>query len=171
MPRGSRDGSVIQKKSPVDSSGRALPSAGVIVRKRYTDLKGRRREKKRTGSSVSEARRLMREIEHEIEAELAGTINPSQASPFTKLLGYCLAGDFTPAEELVAMLLQIEAGVRAAERALPPLSAVRLADYCNPLVFKPAKYFNAIVDALEAGLCSEEELQPTIEGEGDRWSH
>ncbi len=171
MPRGSRDGSVIQRKSPVDFNGRALQAAGVIVRKRYTDLKGRRREKKRCASTPSEARRLKREIDREIEAELAGMIKLSQASTFTEMLGYCHAGDFNPAEELVAVLLAVEAGVRAAEPALPQLKSIRLVNYCNALAFKPTKYFAAIVDAFEAGIGSKEELPPQPEGDNDRWSH
>ena len=96
------------------------------MRKRYTDLKGRRREKKRCASTPSEARRLKREIEREIQAELAGMIKLSQAPTFTEMLGYCHAGDFKPEEDLVAVLLAVEAGVRAAEKALPQLNSVRL---------------------------------------------
>ncbi len=171
MPRGSRDGSVIRRKVQIDSNGRTLQSAGIVVRKRYTDLKGRRREKKRCASTPAEARRLKREIECEIDAELAGMIKLSQAPTFTEMLGYCHAGDFNPAEELVAILLAIEAGARRAEQALPQLNSVRLVDYCNALAFKPAKYFTAIVDAIEAGTCDKEELPPELKEENNRWSH
>jgi hypothetical protein len=141
------------------------------VRKRYTDLKGRKREKKRFAATSAEARSIKRAIEREIEAELAGMIKLSQAPAFTEMLGYCHAGDFTPAEELVAVLLAMEAGVRAAEQSLPRLSGVRLVNYCNALTFKPTKYFAAIVDAFEAGICSTEELPPELEEDNDRWSH
>jgi hypothetical protein len=171
MPRGSRNGSVIRMNAKVGTNGGTLQTAGIIVRKRYTDLKGRRREKKRCASTLSEARRLRREIEREIDAELAGIINLSQASTFTELVGYCQAGDFSPAEELVALLMALEAGVRAGEQALPQMSSVRLADYCNAQTFKPTKYFAAIVDAFEAGMGSKERVTPELEGDNDRWSH
>lgn len=153
------------------TAGGAPQSARIVVRKRYTDLKGQKREKKRHASTPAEARNIKREIEREIEAELAGMIKLSQAATFTEMLGYCHAGDFNPAEELVAVLLRLEAGVRVAEQYLPQLSRVRLVDYCNSLAFRPTKYFAALVDAFEAGICSKEEMPPEPEESNDPWSH
>lgn len=70
MSRGSRDGSIIRKPGAGGNQ-----SGCIILRKRYTDSNGRSREKKRIAHSNTEALRLRRGIEREIEAELAGEEN------------------------------------------------------------------------------------------------
>ncbi|HEY3581272.1 MAG TPA: hypothetical protein VGK82_12035 [Pyrinomonadaceae bacterium] len=60
MPRGDKDGSIRETDS------------GFIVRKRYTDLHGASREKKRIVDTRAKADRVRREIEDEIAGELAG---------------------------------------------------------------------------------------------------
>lgn len=158
MPRGSKDGSVIRKNGKVESNGGTLQSAGIIVRKRYTDLKGRRCEKKRVASSPSEARRLKREIEREIDAELAGIIKGSQAPTFSDLVRYCHTEDFEPSEELAAFLLALETEMLRYEHVAPQLRDIRLADYCNAQLFKPGEYFVAVLRALGSVMSRTDQL-------------
>ena len=171
MPRGSKDGSIIRKKAQVDSNGRTSQSAGIMVRKRFTDLKGRRREKKRCASSPSEARRLKREIEREIEAELGGIIKGSQAPAFSDLVRYCNAADFDPSEELAAFLLALETEMLRYEHSAPQLRNIRLVEYCNSQSFKPSKYFAAILVALKSITRHGEQLPLELHGDGARWAH
>ena len=158
MPRGSRDGSVIRKKAQVDPNGRTLQSVGIIVRKRFTDLKGRRREKKRCASSPAEARRLKREIEREIEAELGGIIKASQATAFSDLVRYCNAADFDPSEELAAFLLALQTKMLRYEHVAPELRDIRLVDYCNAQSFKPGEYFLVVLRALSSVVSRTDQL-------------
>jgi integrase len=68
-----------------------------VVRKRYTDLKGRDKEKKRIAYSVTEAQRLMRKIEREIEDDLAGVPQPSRTRTVSDLIAHCKKHQFKPA--------------------------------------------------------------------------
>jgi hypothetical protein len=75
MPRGSTDGSVLR----IDKSGHVTKSVRetvrFVVKKRYTDAKGRRREKKRIAYSASEAAQRLREIEADISREKLGRVS------------------------------------------------------------------------------------------------
>lgn len=97
MPRGTNDGSIIrQKRDPVTGLMVDLPR--IIVRRRYTDLKGRPREKKRYAQTPSKAAQLMRKLDKEIEAELSGIIQERQSRSFNELVTYCKERYLKPAE-------------------------------------------------------------------------
>jgi len=97
MPRGSKDGSI--KYVPADRDAGTVECW--IVRKRYTDMKGRPREKKRTAYSLTEAQRLVHKIENEIEEELAGVrvaAQPARKRRFADLVTYYKHTELKPAE-------------------------------------------------------------------------
>lgn len=72
MPRGDKDGSIIYKPAVIDDSGRVVSLEHWVIRKRFVDLKGRDREKKRISYKEKSNQKLLRTIEREVENELAG---------------------------------------------------------------------------------------------------
>src|ERR1041385_332727 len=106
MPRGDKDGSVRETDS------------GFIVRKRYTDLHGASREKKRIVDTRANADRVRREIEDEIAGELAG-VDVSHQEAFIELLQCCHINrnaNSEPAHHLAATLLNLESGLERLDR-------------------------------------------------------
>ena len=146
MPRGTRDGSIIRKPAVG-----ANQSGCIIVRKRYTDSKGRSREKKRIAHTQAEALRLRRDIEREIEAELAG-IRPSQAQAFNDLVDSCRSDEGNPVHFVAAMLLRLEDALKRNEKLLPEYSSVDVRFFCNMQRFKPTEYTAAVLRRFEDGL-------------------
>ena len=67
------------------------------MRKRYTDLKGRPREKKRTAYTETKAQRAMRAIENEIAEELANVSKPNLYRTVSDVITYCKEHQFKPA--------------------------------------------------------------------------
>ena len=145
MPRGSSDGSIIRKPAVGDKSG------CIIVRKRYSDSKGRSREKKRIAHTPAEVRRLRQDIEREIEAELAG-IRPSQTQAFNDLVDSCRSDEGQSVHFVATMLLALEDALKRNEQLLPEYSSVDLRFFCNMQHFKPAAYTAAVLRAFEEGL-------------------
>lgn len=98
MPRGTKDGSIKHVEEVRDPESRRVVSLEQwIARKRYTDLKGRDREKKRVAYSVTEAQRLMRKMEREIEDEIAGVPQPSRTRTVSDVINHCKQHQFKPA--------------------------------------------------------------------------
>src|SRR5882672_6248545 len=94
MPRGSKDGSIICKEATRDERGRVH----IVVRKRYTDPTGRRREKKRCAASHTDALRLRREIEREIEVEMRGAMGGTGPRHLKDLADWCKVREFRKPE-------------------------------------------------------------------------
>jgi len=148
MPRGSNDGSIIRKPAV---GGRQ--SGCIILRKRYTDAKGRSREKKRIAHTDAEALRMRRDIQHEIEAELAG-ISSSQSQEFDNLVESCRTDEGNPVHFVAAMLLKLEDALRRNTHLLPEFQNVNvdLRFFCNMQHFNPTAYTAAVLDLFEQGL-------------------
>lgn len=91
MPRGSTDGSIRHVDATADSREHW------VVRKRYTDLKGRKCEKKRIVYTEFKANRAMREIENEIAGELASISTPTLTRTVSDVVTYCKEHQFKPA--------------------------------------------------------------------------
>lgn len=72
MPRGDKDGSINHKPAIIDEAGNVVIPEHWVIRKRYTDLKGRDREKKRLCYREKSNHTTLRAIEREIEKDLAG---------------------------------------------------------------------------------------------------
>jgi integrase len=88
MPRGFKDGSV-----------RETQPGRWVVRRRYTNLKGEQKEKKRIAFSATEAVRLKRKIDRDIESELAGAApTVARARSFSDLVTFCRQREVAPAE-------------------------------------------------------------------------
>lgn len=141
MPRGDKEGSIRQTES------------GFIVRKRYTDLYGTSREKKRIVDTRSEAERVLRKIGDEVAAELMG-IEASQRHAFAELVSCCYSRDANtePAHHLAATLLNLESGLECIKKLLPELEGIGLKDFCNQDRFKPARFARSLMNRLNAGL-------------------
>ena len=152
MPRGSTDGSIIRKRAVAGNQ-----PGYIILRKRYTDSKGRRREKKRIAHTDAEALRLRRDIEREIKAERGG-ISPLQMRAFNDLVEFCLADEGQPEHFVAAMLLKLEDALYRNEQLLPEFSGfaglarIDLRFFCNAQRFKPAEYTAEILRLFEEGL-------------------
>jgi hypothetical protein len=141
MPRGDKDGSIKKAES------------GFIVRKRYTDLHGVSREKKRVATTRSEAAQIRRELADEIAAELAG-VDGSQRRAFEQLVSSCYRRDSNsrPADLLAATLLNLESGLEATKELLPELDGIDMKDFCNPAKFQPALFARSLMNQLRIGL-------------------
>jgi hypothetical protein len=143
MPRGDKDGSIRETDS------------GFIVRKRYTDLHGASREKKRIVDTRAKAVQVRREIEDEIAAEFAG-VDASQQDSFIELLGYCHinrnVNSEQPAHHLAATLLNLESALERLKELLPELDGINMKDFCNPDRFGPEAFARSLMDRLYAGL-------------------
>jgi hypothetical protein len=157
MPRGNKDGSMIRLSAVVAEGGKVVQPACVIVRKRYTDSKGRPRQKKRVARTMAEAQRLKRQIEREIEAELAG-IGSDQAEAFCDLVDSLSLQHNRASHIATKMLLMLETSLRRNEKLLPEFRHVTLEAHCNAHRFEPAEFVAAIVRALENGLRRNEQL-------------
>jgi integrase len=97
MPRGDKDGSV--KGIPARREGRRIiEPARWIVRRRFTNLKGVLTEKKRVAFSSSEATRVKRAIDAEIDRELAGAAPVVRARTFADLVTLAQKRELKPAE-------------------------------------------------------------------------
>lgn len=72
MPRGDKDGSIKHKPAVIDEAGHVVTPEHWVIRKRYTDRKGRSHEKKRLSFKENSNHSIMRAIEREVENELAG---------------------------------------------------------------------------------------------------
>lgn len=100
MPRGSNDGSIRRVPAARDAAGRVITREHWIVRKRYTDLKGRPREKKRIVYAAIAAQRAMRNLAKLIGEELAGKFaaaTPSRTRTVADVITHCKAHQFKPA--------------------------------------------------------------------------
>lgn len=84
-----------KKRDPI--SGLMVESDRIVVRKRYTDQQGRRREKKRYASTPTEAARIKRDIEREINEERAGAVSGVSRN-FNDLAEWCKTQEFRQAE-------------------------------------------------------------------------
>lgn len=148
MARGSRDGSIIRKPAVEHNQ-----SGCIILRKRYTDSRGRSREKKRIAHTDAEALRLRRDIQCEIEAELAG-ISPSQSQAFNNLVESCEYDEGRPSHFVAGMLLILEDALQRNEHLLPEFKNINfdLRFFCNTQRFKPTAYTAAVLDLFEQGL-------------------
>lgn len=98
MPRGSVDGSIRPVNPVLDSNGRVISCDHWEARKRFTDLKGRRREKSRVARSQTAAQRAMRAILREIDDELAGIPKPNRKRTVSDVIAHCRLHQFKPAE-------------------------------------------------------------------------
>lgn len=97
MPRGTKEGSSFHEDALVEAeTGRVLRPERWIVRRRYTDLKGREREKKRIAYTASEVVRARRKIDREIEDELAGLTKPDRRRTVSKVIEHCKQRHFKP---------------------------------------------------------------------------
>lgn len=141
MPRGSKDGSIFPKSG-----------ACIVVRKRYTDSSGRRREKKRVAHSNEEVLTLEREIAGEIALERGG-VSTARAREFAELVKACNFNESQPDRLVVTLLLALKDAATRNERLVPELSTVDLEDYCNIENFEPAEYASAMLQAFHHGLC------------------
>jgi len=155
MPRGDKDGSIRETNS------------GFIVRKRYTDLHGASREKKRIVDTRAKAVQVQREIEDEIAAELAG-VDASQQDSFIELLACChinRSANSDPAHHLAATLLNLESGLERLKELLPELDGIDIKDFCNPDRFRPAAFARSLMNRLHTGLqrVSDEQQQCSSE--------
>jgi hypothetical protein len=147
MPRGSKDGSLFQK--PASGDGRP---AIYIVRKRYLDASGRRREKKRVAHSDEEALTLKREIAGEIAAELAG-VSPNRSREFGELVKVCNFNLSQPDHMVVTLLLALRDAATRNNRLVPEFSTVDLKAYCTMENFEPAAYASDVLQTFHHGLC------------------
>lgn len=100
MPRGDKDGSVIHV--PARREGRRIvePERWEI-RRRYTvtvNGKKKQREKSRVAYSASEAIRVKRDVDREIDRELAGENKPAGQRTFAELVTLAKQNDLKPAE-------------------------------------------------------------------------
>jgi integrase len=109
----------------VDKSGHATESVEdtvrFIVKKRYTDLKGRRREKKRIAYSLAGATRAMGEIAREIEDELTGTARPDHTRTVSDVITHCKQHQFKPAVYAGGIKVAGQRTWRATWNALKPV--------------------------------------------------
>jgi integrase len=85
MPRGDNDGTI-----------KKVRDGYFIVRKRYTDRKGKACAKKRIAYSATEALRTKRAILKEIEDELAGIPAPNKTRTVSDAIRYCTEHYFKP---------------------------------------------------------------------------
>lgn len=106
---------------------------------------------------MSEAIRIKREIEREIECELAG-VGPQQARAFCDLVDSCSECAVNAAHVVASTLLALEEGVRRNEQLLLEFRSISLEAYCNANRFEPGKYVAAILRALGEGLRRSEQL-------------
>jgi len=111
MPRGTKDGSIVNVPAVIDeATGQVIRRAHMLVKKRYTDLKGRPREKKRIAYTETEAARRRREIDREIEQDFAGVERPNPRRSFSDLVAYYKLHEMKPAEYIGEMKI---AGLRS----------------------------------------------------------
>jgi len=94
------------------------------VRRRYTNLKGEQKEKKRIAFSATQAVRLKRAIDREIERELAGEV-PQIGRPrnFSDLVIFCQGRELAPAEYSGETKIAGRRSWRSAQSYLKPLQS------------------------------------------------
>lgn len=121
MPRGSNDGTIRHVEAVTGEDGDVITREHWIVRKRYTDLKGRPLEKKRIGYSATAALRLKRKIEREIEDELAGLPKPNRTRTVSDVIAHCKLHQFKPAVYAGGVKIAGQRTWRATWNALKPV--------------------------------------------------
>lgn len=98
MPRGTKDGSVFHEEAQVDpETGKVVRPERWIVRRRYTDLKGNEREKKRIVYSKRDIGNARREIDREIDNDLAGQSDKPTFKTLSEVIEHCKEKYFKPA--------------------------------------------------------------------------
>jgi integrase len=123
MPRGTKDGSIVR----LDKNGRVTQSAKdtvrFVIKKRYTDLQGRSREKKRIAYSATESLRQKRAIDREIENELAGVPKPNASRTVSDAIAWCNKHRFKPAVYVGSVKVAGQRTWKATRNALKPVEA------------------------------------------------